>query len=87
MFSRYYLHLNNDRLIMQKPLITLPNSKNILRILLLTTVIFALLMGLFQELYRQENKKYLKLEDMFVRVRTQLGREETQRLIDQSYNK
>ena len=72
---------------MQKQLIAIPSSKNIIRFLLLTTIVFALLMGLFQELYRQENKKYLKLEDMFVRVRTQLGREETQRLIDPSYNK
>lgn len=71
---------------MQKQLIAFPSSKNITRFLLLTTIVFALLMGLFQELYRQENKKYLKLENLFVRVRTQLGREETQRLIDQSYN-
>lgn len=72
---------------MQKQLIAFPSSKIIIRFLLLSTIVFALLMGLFQELYRQESKKYLKLEDMFVRVRTQLGREETQRLIDQSYNK
>lgn len=71
---------------MQKQLIAFPSLKNITRFLLLTTIVFALLMGLFQELYRQENKKYLKLENLFVRVRTQLGREETQRLIDQSYN-
>ena len=65
---------------------SLPAPQTISRILLIATVLLALFAGLFQELYRLENKKYAKLEDMYVRVRDQLGRSETQRLIDQSYS-
>ncbi len=65
---------------------SLPAPQTISRILLIATILLALFAGLFQELYRLENKKYAKLEDMYVRVRDQLGRSETQRLIDQSYS-
>ncbi|MBP9781302.1 hypothetical protein KBC89_01465 [Candidatus Woesebacteria bacterium] len=72
---------------MKSPNIALPSQKTITRLLFLSTIIFALLTGLFQELYRVEQKKYANLENMYVRVRSQLGRTETQRLIDESYNK
>ncbi len=72
---------------MKIPKLSLPSQKTITRLLLLTTIIFALLAGLYQELYRVEQKRYAKLENMYVRVRDQLGRNETQRLIDESYNK
>ncbi|HNQ16603.1 MAG TPA: hypothetical protein PKJ26_01920 [Candidatus Woesebacteria bacterium] len=72
---------------MKLPNIALPSQKTITRLLFLSTIIFALLTGLYQELYRIEQKKYANLENMYVRVRSQLGRTETQRLIDESYNK
>lgn len=72
---------------MKLPNIALPSQKTITRLLFLSTIIFALLTGLYQELYRIEQKKYANLENMYVRVRSQLGRTETQSLIDESYNK
>lgn len=72
---------------MKLPNIAPPSQKTITRLLFLSTIIFALLTGLYQELYRIEQKKYANLENMYVRVRSQLGRTETQRLIDESYNK
>lgn len=72
---------------MKTPKIVLPSQKTITRLLFLTTILFALLAGLYQELYRVERKKYANLENLYVRVRGQLGRTETQRLIDESYNK
>jgi hypothetical protein len=47
-------------------------------------IFFALAAGYFQTVLEQERKRYLRLEDAYVRVRSELGREETQRLIDQS---
>jgi hypothetical protein len=61
------------------------SSKNWLRFMVLLCVVLALAAGYYHSMYLNENKKYLKLEDMYVRVRSELGREETQRLIDQSY--
>lgn len=55
------------------------------RILAALVVILALAAGYYQVLYEGERIKYLRLEDKFVRVRQQLGREETQRLIEGSY--
>lgn len=61
------------------------SQKNLTRILWILVVILALTAGYFQVKYEAEKLKYLRLEDKFVRVRGQLGREETQRLIDDSY--
>jgi hypothetical protein len=61
------------------------SEKNLIRILLFLVVILALLTGFYQVQYEAEGKKYLRLEDKYVRVRQQLGVEETQRLIDLSY--
>lgn len=58
----------------------------LIRILATLVVVLAISAGLYQTAYRNENKKYLLLEDKYVRVRDQLGREKTQELIDQSYN-
>lgn len=60
-------------------------EKTIIRILILLVVILAIAAGYFQVKHEAEQLKYLRLEDKFVRVRGQLGREETQRLIDESY--
>lgn len=63
-----------------------PISYKILTYILLSIiVILSLVAGLYQSAYKLEQKKYNKLEDMYVRVRDVLGREETQRLIDLSY--
>lgn len=47
-------------------------------------VLLALTAGFFQTTLQQERKRYLRLEDSYVRVRDELGVQETQRLIDQS---
>src|SRR3972149_11811277 len=61
------------------------SEKNLLRLALVLVVIFAVLAGYYQAAYDNEAKKYLRLEDRYVRVRQQLGRDETQRLLDESY--
>ncbi|MBU1085876.1 hypothetical protein KKB06_06010 [Patescibacteria group bacterium] len=40
--------------------------------------------GYYQNSLVAEQKKYLRLEDKYVRIRSKLGTEETQRLIDES---
>lgn len=60
-------------------------EKNIIRVLIFLVLVLAIAAGYFQVKYDAEQLKYLRLEDKFVRVRGQLGREETQRLIDESY--
>ncbi len=65
-----------------KPVFT---HKNLVRLLLTLVVVLALLAGYFRTQLQAEERKYLQLEDKYVRVRSQLGREETQRLIDESY--
>jgi ABC-type cobalamin transport system ATPase subunit len=61
------------------------SEKNVIRILLFCVVILSLVAGYYEVKYDLEHKKYLRLEDKYVRVREQLGRGETQRLIDLSY--
>jgi hypothetical protein len=56
-----------------------------MRLLVLIIIASSLIAGYYAALYQTENKKYRRLEDMYVRVRGQLGREETQRLIDLSH--
>lgn len=55
------------------------------RFQLAVIVLLAFASAYFHSLYQLERKRYNRLEDMFVRVRAELGREETQRLIDLSY--
>jgi hypothetical protein len=59
-------------------------DKWIIRFILFLVIILSLSSGYFNVLLKAESKKYLKLEDLYVRVRSELGREETQRLIDLS---
>lgn len=47
--------------------------------------ILALTSGFYHAALVAEQKKYLRLEDRYVRVREQLGRQATQDLIDASY--
>ena len=61
--------------------------KTLFRILMGCIIGLALASGLFAEELRQERKRYDRIEDKYVRVRDQLGRPETQRLLDQSYLK
>lgn len=60
-------------------------DQQLIRILVTIIIVLALAVSYYEVKYRGENLKYLRLEDKFVRVRTQLGRDETQRLIDESY--
>ncbi|MBD3279185.1 MAG: hypothetical protein GF390_00555 [Candidatus Pacebacteria bacterium] len=62
-------------------------SKNLIRLLVALIVILSLTAGYYHSLWKTERKKYKRLEDMYVRVRGELGREETQRLIDLSHEK
>lgn len=61
------------------------SQKNVTRGLVVLVVVLALVAGYFQTALQAENRKYLRLEDRYVRVRQMLGVEETQRLIDESY--
>ena len=61
------------------------SEKNLTRILLFLVVALSMIAGYYQATYKEENKKYLRLEDRYVRVRQQLGVDETQRLIDLSH--
>ncbi len=61
------------------------SSQNVTRVLVVLVVILALAAGLFENAYTLQKKQYQSLEDKYVRVRSQLGREEMQKLIDQSY--
>ena len=61
------------------------SSKNITRLLVGAVVLLALAAGYFQTALNAEQKKYLRLEDRYVRVRDTLGIEKTQELID-AYN-
>ena len=70
---------------LQKPLPKPVSDKNVIRFLLALVIVLAVAAGYFQVLYKQERKRYLKLEDRYVRVRGQLGREKMQELIDKSY--
>ncbi len=63
----------------------LPYYKPLTWILLLSVVVLAIAAGYYQQLYLLENKRYKKIEDQFVRIRSQLGREKTNQLIESSY--
>lgn len=63
------------------------SDKWIIRILLVIIVILSIMAGFYHAGLGLEKRKYLKLEDLYVRVRSELGREETQRLIDLSREK
>ncbi len=59
----------------------------LIRLLLGLCIVLSLLAGYYHASLGTQQKKYARLEDMYVRVRNELGREETQRLIDQSKQK
>ncbi len=69
---------------LRAPAATQLNHKQVTRLLVLLSVVLALLAGYYHASLETQSKKYQRLEDMYVRVRGQLGREETQRLIDLS---
>lgn len=66
-----------------------PKKPFSLKIMLVFSVIVIILLSLLAGYYhaqlQAEQKKYLRLEDRYVRVREQLGRQATQDLIDASY--
>lgn len=55
------------------------------RAMLIAMVVLAITAGYFHSKWDGEKRKYQLLEDRYVRVRDQLGREEMQRLIDLSH--
>ena len=55
------------------------------RALILIIFVLAILTGYYKAVIVSERKKYMRLEDRYVRVRSELGIDETQRLIDQSH--
>ncbi|HQM15944.1 MAG TPA: hypothetical protein PLM16_01925 [Candidatus Woesebacteria bacterium] len=61
------------------------NTKTIIWLLTTFLVVLMYLTGYYHSLYKLERKRYLKLEDKYVRVRNMLGREVMQDLIDESY--
>ena len=56
-------------------------DKYIIRFLIIVVIILSLMAGFYHSALISEQRKYSKLEDLYVRVRNELGREETQRLI------
>lgn len=63
------------------------SEKWITRFLLFLVVALSLMAGYYHAALVAEQKRYARLEDLYVRVRAELGREETQRLIDLSREK
>lgn len=61
------------------------NQKFFFRLVWILVIILAISAAYFNEMLKAQTKTYLKLEDKYVRIRQQLGKEETQRLIDLSY--
>ncbi len=62
------------------------NPKTLIRILVVIIIGLIYLASYYKSQYRLETKKYLQLEDKYVRVRMMLGRDELQNLIDDSYD-
>lgn len=62
-------------------------TKTLIRLLVAIIIILIFTASYFQSLLRLEKRKYNNLEDKYVRVRMMIGREEMQRLIDESYEK
>lgn len=71
---------------MTKPLLTAKpfSYKTLTRILVILVVVLSIAAGYFESMWIAEQKKYLKLEDKYVRVRSGLGTEEAQTIIDES---
>lgn len=61
-------------------------TKTLIRVLVLLIIIATYFAGYYHSLFTLERRKYNRLEDMYVRVRMMIGREEMQRLIDESYD-
>lgn len=57
----------------------------VLQFCIIVIVILSFVAGYYHALLKAEQRKYLRLEDRYVRVRNQLGREVMQQLIDDSY--
>jgi len=63
------------------------SDKTIIRLLVIVVIVLAYIAGYYHAALGTERKKYFRLEDLYVRVRSELGRNETQRLIDFSREK
>lgn len=60
-------------------------STHIIRALIGLLIAISLVAGYYHASLAAERKKYAKLEDNYVRIRDQIGRDEAQRLIDLSH--
>ncbi len=60
-------------------------EKQVIRFLLVLIFILSLAAGYYQVQWELEQKRYKRIEDLYVRVRSELGRDATQELIDRSY--
>jgi hypothetical protein len=60
-------------------------TRTLIRVLVVVIIVLSFLTGYYHSLYTLEQKKYNRLEDMYVRVRMMIGREAMQQLIDESY--
>ncbi|MEN8252816.1 MAG: hypothetical protein ABFQ62_00345 [Patescibacteria group bacterium] len=58
------------------------SSKNIIRSLIVIVIILSFVAAYYKNLFELELKRYKRLEDRYVRVRSSLGVEKTQELID-----
>lgn len=63
------------------------SDKTIIRFLVIVVIVLTYIAGYYHAALDSERKKYFRLEDLYVRVRSELGRDETQRLIDISREK
>ena len=61
------------------------DQKWLMRLMILIIVTLSITAGYYYQIYELEYKRYKRLEDIYVRVRTQLGVDATQNLIDKSY--
>lgn len=67
------------------PLLTPWSPRTLLRVSWIIIILVSFAAGYSYLLYKTENLKYRRLEDRYVRVRDQIGRQAMQDLIDASY--
>lgn len=60
-------------------------QKQLNRLFLLLVITLAFLSGFYMNLYNLEQRKYLRLEDAYIRLQTMLGEQKVRELINSSY--
>lgn len=64
---------------------TLFSYKTLTRFLVLLVLVLSIAAGYYRAALTAEKRKYMRIEDKYVRVRGELGVEKTQELIDESH--